>query len=220
MVVPVHNGERFLRACWDTLCQQTLPPREVVFVDDGSTDGTLDLLRSLSEHHASVRVLTQSSEGPAAARNAGIRAATSNLLAFLDVDDEWPAATLQRASECFLRYPEVSVVAGLVQMRWKDAAPPADSPLRRPHRRVNLGAHTFRAQVFSRFGLFDPSLTYGEDVEYLARIKQAQVRFHYLEEVTLYYQQHGGNMTTGRGVHELGLFQALSRSFRRGQTVG
>jgi glycosyltransferase involved in cell wall biosynthesis len=217
VVVPVRNGEPFVRACLENVLAQTRPPCEVIFVDDGSQDGTLALLRALGAREPRVNVLSQTPAGPAAARNTGIRAITGKYVAFLDVDDAWPLGMLEQACECFEQHPEASVVAGLVQICWTGLAPPEGSALRKPHRRVNLGAHTFRADVFTRFGLFDATLTYGEDIEYLSRLHQARVHIHRVDEVTLYYHQHGGNMTTGRGVHELGLFQALSRSLSRGR---
>lgn len=218
VVVPVRNGESFVRACLDSVLAQTLPPLEVIFVDDGSTDDTLAILRSLSESEPRVRHLSQAPAGPAASRNAGISAARGAFLAFLDVDDTWPPGMLQRASESFEQNPEASVVGGLVQICWAGSPPPEASALRSPHRRVNLGAHVFRAEVFARLGPFDASLEYGEDVEYLARVRQSHLQIHQLDEVTLFYNQHGANMTAGRGVHELGLFEALSRSLKRGRT--
>ena len=86
VVVPVHNGSAFVHDCWATLCGQTRAPSEVIFVDDGSTDCTLELLQALPREHIRIAVLSQPCLGPAAARNTGIRAASGALLAFLDVD--------------------------------------------------------------------------------------------------------------------------------------
>ena len=215
VVVPVHDGEAFIADCWATLCAQSELPHEVVFVDDGSTDRTVERIRALGDSSVRVTVLSQPRLGPAAARNAGILAAQSPLIAFLDVDDAWPENKLERALQCFAEQPELEVVGGLVQLRWALEREPHNPALAAPHRRVNLGACVFRARVFQRVGLLDPKLQYGEDVDYWCRLREARVSCLELDEVTLYYQQHDSNMTRGRSARDLGLFQALAKSLRR-----
>jgi len=86
VVVPVRNGARYLPAALNSLTGQTVPPAEIVVVDDGSSDGSGDLARA-----AGATVLRAGSEeagiGCGAARNVGARAATTELLAFVDADD-------------------------------------------------------------------------------------------------------------------------------------
>lgn len=214
VIVPVHDGQRFIADCWRTVLAQSLRPIEVVFVDDGSTDDTLQALRALRADDVRVKVLQQPCSGPAAARNTGLAAAGGGLIAFLDVDDEWPPHKLEQATRLLQERPEVSVVGGLVQLRWLAGAPVAEA-LRLPQRRVNLGAYVFRAGVFAQHGQLDPALRYGEDVDYMCRLRQAGVTFLELDDVTLFYRQHDSNMTRGRGARDLGLFEALSKSLAR-----
>jgi GT2 family glycosyltransferase len=82
VVIPVHNGERYLGAALASVAAQSLPPREVIVVDDGSTDGSADVAA-----RAGARVLRQSNAGPGAARNAGVAVSESEWIAFLDADD-------------------------------------------------------------------------------------------------------------------------------------
>lgn len=215
VIVPVHNGAEFVSDCWQTLRAQTLPPSEVLFVDDGSTDGTFRCLRELDTRELAVKVLRRPCSGPAAARNAALAEARGDFVAFLDIDDLWPERKLERALAAFRGRPELGVVGGLVELEWLDDATVRDPALRTPHRRVNLGAFVFRASVFARHGALDATLRYGEDVEYVSRLRQAGVRFLELDEVALRYRRHSGNMTRGRDTKELGLFEALSRSLLR-----
>ena len=83
IVVPVWNGEKTIRQCVLALLGQSTPASEIIVIDDGSTDGTGAILREFGER---VRVVSQPNRGPAAARNAGIRAARGELIAFTDSD--------------------------------------------------------------------------------------------------------------------------------------
>jgi glycosyltransferase involved in cell wall biosynthesis len=85
VVVPAHDAEMTLRACVQSVLNQTEPDFELLIVDDGSSDGTLELARSVND--ARVQVHTQLASGVSAARNAGIRAATGEIVCFLDSDD-------------------------------------------------------------------------------------------------------------------------------------
>jgi glycosyltransferase involved in cell wall biosynthesis len=85
----VFNGRRFLRGAVESVLAQSLPPCELIVVDDGSTDGSLEELASLPPAPFPVRIVRQANAGQSAARNAAAREATGDYLAFLDQDDHW-----------------------------------------------------------------------------------------------------------------------------------
>ncbi len=87
VVVPVYNAAPYLAQALDSLCAQTLTDIEIICVDDGSTDGCLDILKGYRDADARVRILTQNNAGPSRARNAGLRRARGEYVAFLDADD-------------------------------------------------------------------------------------------------------------------------------------
>ena len=87
IVVPVYNAADYLPECLDSLLVQTLKDIEIICVDDGSTDGSLDILRSYEQRDPRVAVLKQNNSGPGVARNNGIEAARGKFLYFLDADD-------------------------------------------------------------------------------------------------------------------------------------
>ena len=88
-ILPVFNGRRFLLGAVRSVLAQSLPPCELIVVDDGSTDGSLEELDNLPPAPFPVRVLRQANAGQSAARNAAAREATGEYLAFLDQDDAW-----------------------------------------------------------------------------------------------------------------------------------
>ncbi|PYQ63226.1 MAG: hypothetical protein DMF53_10750 [Acidobacteria bacterium] len=89
VILPVFNGRRFLPGAVRSVLAQTLPPCELIVVDDGSSDGSLEELDNLPPAPFPVRVLRQANAGQSAARNAAAREATGEYLAFLDQDDAW-----------------------------------------------------------------------------------------------------------------------------------
>lgn len=97
VIIPVYNGERYLAACLDSVCAQSLRDLEILCVDDGSTDGTPEILRSYAARDGRVRVLTQRNINAGAARNLGMRYATGEFFSFLDADDFFEPDMLESA---------------------------------------------------------------------------------------------------------------------------
>ena len=87
VIIPVYNVEKYLRECIDSILNQTLRDLELICVDDGSTDGSLEILHEYEKADSRVKVLTQHNMGAGAARNKGLAIATGEYLSFLDSDD-------------------------------------------------------------------------------------------------------------------------------------
>lgn len=87
VIVPVYNAEPFLEATVDSICKQTDPDIEIILVNDGSKDRSLDVCRKLAGKDSRIRVLNEPNRGVSAARNAGIRAAEGEYISFVDSDD-------------------------------------------------------------------------------------------------------------------------------------
>lgn len=87
IIIPVYNVEKYLRQCLDSVINQTLRDIEIICINDGSTDGSADILREYSSADGRITVITQENRGLSAARNAGIRRAAGKYIYFLDSDD-------------------------------------------------------------------------------------------------------------------------------------
>jgi GT2 family glycosyltransferase len=105
VVIPAYNRERLLGEALKSVAAQTVQPAEVIVIDDGSTDRTLEIARL---HGA--RVFQQSNRGPSAARNVGIVAATSPWIAFLDSDDIWLPNKLELQWAASQLFPSAGLV--------------------------------------------------------------------------------------------------------------
>lgn len=87
IIIPVYNVENYLNKCLDSLVNQTLNDIEIVCVDDGSKDSSLEILNRYASMDARVKVFSQKNQGPAVARNLGIEKATGEYITFVDSDD-------------------------------------------------------------------------------------------------------------------------------------
>lgn len=99
VIIPVYKAEKHLDACLSSVVSQTFEDIEVLLVDDGSPDRCPELCDRWAERDSRIRVLHRPNGGAAAARNAGIDAATGRFLAFVDADDRLKPDALQRAYE-------------------------------------------------------------------------------------------------------------------------
>jgi len=106
VVIPTYNFGRFLAAAIESAQAQTLRPREIIVVDDGSTDETPDVVRSFE----SVHYIRQENGGVCAARNRGVEDSMGEFIAFLDADDTWEARKLEKQIAVFNSDPEVGLV--------------------------------------------------------------------------------------------------------------
>lgn len=87
VIIPAYNAERFAEQCYANLADQEYKNIEMIFVNDGSTDGTLQLLQKLGSADPRIIVADKPNGGPASARNAGLDLARGEYIAFIDVDD-------------------------------------------------------------------------------------------------------------------------------------
>src|ERR1700761_4213189 len=109
-VVPVYNKRRFLRQVVAGLAaQEGVFPREYIFIDDGSTDGSAEVLEPLIENWATARLIRQANVGPSVTTNRGLREATYPLVKLVDGDDVLlPGATIQ-LSTALAQHPAAPV---------------------------------------------------------------------------------------------------------------
>ncbi len=109
VIIPTFNRREMLVAAIDSVLLQHYADIEIIVVDDGSNDGSCEML---AQRFPKVCALYQVNQGPAAARNRGVAAAKGALIAFLDSDDIWIEDKIERELDLFKRYPEAALLAG------------------------------------------------------------------------------------------------------------
>ena len=97
VIIPVYNTETNLEDCLTSVIGQSFAHLEIIIVDDGSTDSSPAIIKRFAETDARIKVITQENKGAAAARNAGLRLASGEYVAFVDSDDTIDVKTYERA---------------------------------------------------------------------------------------------------------------------------
>ncbi len=221
VIIPVRDGRAYLGDALRSAGEQGFPQVELLVVDDGSTDGSAEIVAGVAPgarlfRHAAPR-------GPAAARNTALREARGELIAFLDADDVWVPGALLRLSRHFHDRPDVQFVLGATELvRMPEPGAPAAEPVVLSPARVSffLPATLFRSAVFERVGLLDETLTFGEDSDWFLRAREGGIPFLTTEEKVLLYRRHERNMTRGKGLRTLFVPQTIVRSLRRRREAG
>jgi hypothetical protein len=214
VIVPVFNGERFIKEAVENILAQNYPSLELIIVDDGSTDNTGEIIEKID---IDIRYFRQENAGPASARNRGIRCASGELIAFLDVDDLWPENNLNSLVDEMCGQPDIDVIHGHSQEMFFDpekrcyvygGSPKESFP-------YSVSAAIFRTAVFSKVGLFDTTLLFGEDSDWFIRAKELQANIKRLESVTYIVRRHGQNMTHGKNLVQLNTLRVFKKTLDR-----
>ena len=125
VVVPVYNAEKTIARCLDSILSQSFLDMEVIAVSDGSTDGSLRILREYERKEPRVRVIEKENGGASSARNAGMREAAGKYLFFVDADDFLFDGAIQALYACLQECGADCVRSGFVYYREGDPVPPA-----------------------------------------------------------------------------------------------
>ncbi|MEO7997030.1 MAG: glycosyltransferase family A protein [Gemmatimonadaceae bacterium] len=196
-ILPAYNAARFIGEAIDSVLTQSIAVSDLIVVDDGSTDGTPDVV---SRYGAPVRLLVQSNAGPASARNNGVRNSDSDFIAFLDADDLWTRDKIAIQLRQFEAKPALQVCFGdLFNFRTNDPngafrdgyTEVAEWP-RVPFSPCTLLA---RRSAFTTIGDFDETLRRGEDTEWFVRMMMRKVPYEVLKDVLLWRRVHDQNLT-------------------------
>ena len=193
VIVAAYNGEKFLRQALESVFRQDYDPYEVVFVDDGSVDGTAEIARSFP-----VRYVHQENQGLPAARNAALRIARGELVAFADDDDLLPPSKLSVQARFLSEHPEIGCVLGRQEWIVEDGVEPPElkrDPIFGELGGIQLVSAMFRRAVLEELGGFDPTYRYAEDRDLFVRMRESGVEIEVLPDVVLHKRLHGSNMT-------------------------
>jgi glycosyltransferase involved in cell wall biosynthesis len=194
VVVAVRDGERYLAETLDSILGQSVPPGEVVVVDDGSTDATQAVL----EPYAGVRIVAQEPEGVAAALNHGVAASTGELVAFLDADDVWPPTSLECRITRLAAPDRPEAVCGRIAQFVSPELDPAaarafrfdPTPVHAPMFQTML----IRRSAFERVGPLATDYVIGANIDWVSRARAAGVRTAQVEDVVALRRLHESNL--------------------------
>ena len=199
-VVPVFNGERFLTEALESIFAQTYRPIEVLVVDDGSTDGTADVLARFADR---IEVIRQENAGPAASRNRGLAAATGAFVAFQDADDIWLPEKLELQMECLAAQPEAALCTCLIQNFWvPELSGEAEQLRATEHARPRVASWQgvlAKREVFGEVGNMDSEIPQNDAREWMHRARTMGVGIAHVDKVLVQRRVHPDNWSRHRG---------------------
>ena len=187
IVVPLYNKVNEVCRAIDSIFAQTIQDFELIIVDGGSTDGSLDVIKKY-EDDSRYHLIHQKSKGVSSGRNEGIIAANNELIAFLDADDEWYPTFLEDIISLTYKYPEAGLYATAYvpcignstgKPRIADIPPSPWKGLLTSYFRTSALAFIYPfatssvaipKTTFNKIGLFNPKYRVGEDAELWGRI--------------------------------------------------
>lgn len=193
VVCIVRNGEAYLEAALRSVFDSTYPALEVLVVDGGSTDHTVEIAAQLG-----ARVLSQRSPGIAAAYNEGIAATRGACVAFISHDDLWHPMKLEKQSAFFTQNPSVQICVCHVQHVLDGPAPPPgfrQELLDRSVPGMIMEALIARREVFDRVGPFDGAFSVSNDTDWFARARDRGLDIAVLPETLVTKRVHTANTT-------------------------
>ncbi|MGB0949679.1 MAG: glycosyltransferase family 2 protein, partial [Marinirhabdus sp.] len=191
IVISVYNKERFLRATLQGIFAQTFQDFEVICIDDGSTDGSAKIIKSIEDKR--ITYFFQQNQGASAARNAGIARASAPYIAFLDADDHWYPDHLEVLNGSITNFPQQSVFATAVEVTKNGRTSPRSYSIAKTHNPVvvdyfeastrasvlHSSALLVKKGVFKTTGGYNTAYKSGEDTDLYVRIGlRYKVVFH------------------------------------------
>ena len=122
VIIPLYNKEKHIANTLQTVFAQTFQDFEIVIIDDGSTDDSVEKVNEIKDSR--IRLIHQENAGVSAARNKGIAEARHDYIAFLDADDEWKPEYLEKQIDLIHRFPECQVYACAYELKAKEKITP------------------------------------------------------------------------------------------------
>jgi glycosyltransferase involved in cell wall biosynthesis len=219
VVIPSFNYGKFVVGAVESALAQTYRRREVVVVDDGSTDDTRDRLAPYQDR---IRYIYQSNQGLHGARNTALRAGTGDLVAFLDSDDLWHPRKLELQVRFLAAHPEAGLVAadavadlsaGWPEVKASEMAATAytlrDLVL---CSRFGVSSVLVRRSCLDRVGLFEAGLRGVEDRDLWLRIAEHFPVFK-LHQPLWWYREHGESISFDVALMEASELKVLHKAF-------
>lgn len=199
VIIPAYNREKYLGPALQSVLDQTRPADEIIVVDDGSSDGTVEVARSFGDR---VRCLSGAHGGASRARNLGVHASRGDLLAFLDSDDLWVPEKLENQCRHLDLHAATDMVFGHLQTFLSPEFTADTAGIRVPDTRpmpgLCAGTMLIRRPIFEKIGDFDPEQRGGEFIEWFSRAQDLGCTSDVLPGLLLKRRAHQSNTVLDR----------------------
>ena len=211
IVIPVFNGEEYIKLCVDSILQQDysdISKIQIILVNDGSVDNSLEICKILSENNENILVISQENQGVSAARNNGIKNATGKYIMYMDADDWISKNTISELVNFFDKnYEEIDLVA---YPRYEyNMVTKKEKKLQRYNKLLETRVYdiyenedtiqpTLNVMIKNQFEnniLFNTYLFFHEDLLYLTEIVMQSKKIGYVKNAKYYYRIYDDSVT-------------------------
>ena len=178
VIIPTYNRKKYIKRAIDSVIRQSYKPFEIIVIDDGSTDGTYELIKQ-SYSSSQISLKKQKNKGVSAARNKGVKLANGDWIAFLDSDDEWFENKLElqvreiKKSKTFICHTnEIWIRNGIRVNQMKKHQKYGGAIFKKclDMCRISPSSVMIHRRIFDEIGLFDEDLIICEDYDLWLRI--------------------------------------------------
>jgi hypothetical protein len=218
IIIPTYNRLFSVKETLASVFAQTFTDYEIIFVDDGSTDGTVDFVQSLD---SSIKVIRQKNRGPGAARNRGVQEARGQYIAFLDSDDLWFPWTLATYHELIQQHPSSLICAAITE--FDEKLPEMEQkPITiqcfsdyfataNDYGFVGSGALVVKRSVFEAAKGFEEKMIVIEDHDFFMRVETPAGLIRIRSPVTVAVRRHSKNVSASLPMLYSGAMELLLR---------
>lgn len=201
VIIPVYNGEKYIKACVESVLAQTFDRFEVIVIDDGSTDHTLDILCQIEN----ITVLIKPNGGTASALNMGIKNARGSWIKWISADDVMYPDCLQKLSDHpknnnTIYYTHYDIIDSEGKLIDQFIEPVRQESQLWSFFYGNGSSSIIHKDVFKKCGLFDDTLPHSEDYEFWLRASQVHgIKLELIPQITIQYRRHPDQLTNKVG---------------------
>jgi len=220
IIIPVYNGEQFIREAIDSVLAQTYRPIEIIVVDDGSQDNTAKIIKSYPQ----VTYIYQKNSGHGVAKNTGIQHSKADYLSFLDADDLWDAQKIEIQMNYILNNPEIEyVICNMKNFYQPDCIQNQEIKEKFPDDEqacYTPSGLLIRKAVISKIGGFKPEILEANDTDWHFRAKDEGIHMANVNKLLVHRRIHKSNLSHHRGLESRAvneLLQAVRDSVHRKQ---
>ncbi len=226
VLMPVFNGEMFLRVAIESVLAQTHAAFELLVVDDGSTDGSSKILADIAKRDTRVRVISQANEGISSALNVGIRAASGEFIARMDADDIMLPRRLEVQIGYLRENPSLGFCGSYVDVidklghtvsQYKPQPTSLESLDGKIRRREPITfthpSVTYSTSLARSLGGYNSKFEPCEDTELFGRMILANRPGLVIPDVLLRYRMHGNSISGTRVRRQIEMLELVRRNF-------
>lgn len=201
-MIPLYNKSDHIKETVESALAQTFHDYEIIIVDDGSTDGSLEIVKRINSEN--IRIIQQPNQGVAVARNTGIENANGEYIAFLDADDVWHSDYLKTIAELIENYPQSDIFVTAYEVLMKNGKVNMSTQLTpekgclesywltltEKYDFVWTSATVIRRTALQKAGMFKPGEKIGQDLDMWARVARINPHVAYSSKICVTYTRN------------------------------